>query len=195
MLAIVMPDGPVRRAIERDAAARGEAFRSFEDDLTELFETAMKSRAIVSIAAGSEVLGAMNAPGSRRLVLVRPAGEPPEALLTVRRSGVPWVVVQRPALLEAIAEKLGGSGVRRWWLPRDARRRVVTAEAVAAAVTRALDSPDDGVVEELPGEELSSGELVRRALGARRVHVLPRSLFEAGRRLGLLAEPDIDIAA
>ena len=205
-LTVVITDPALRRAVEEAWVAGGGVCRSADPQHDDLFALALASEAIVyapkprevgdeRLAAALDreclqaVLGAMNAPGRRRLVIVVEDSGAEEPLREVRKSGVPYVVLRIPPLIESIGMKLRGAPSQRWWLPSDLRKRVVSAAAVAKAIMNELEAADDGVVKEVDGETLSFGEVVKRALDpgeARRLHTLPRPLYRAGVKLRLI---------
>lgn len=203
-----MPSGHGRAAIELAAKSCGRQCHVAERN-DDLFALAMKSVALVYAPAAStaqgglafgDVLRAMNAPGTRRLVILLPPAAGFESdLARLRRSGVPYVVLEIPNLLEDIADQLGPLGKDRLWFPSDARKRVVSADAAASAVLECIDAADDGTVRRLEGEELTAAELVERAaarLGKRvRAHQLPPGIYRAGVKLGLWRAPEARLIA
>jgi hypothetical protein len=203
-----LPQGALRSAIHKVLRAEGETvtFALAPDDL---FAAALGSRGLIyasAAAAGADsprdepahlraVLGAMTAPGQRRLVAVLSSDAAGDAAaLAIQRSGAPYIILRVPRLLEHVGRRLTRKPARHHWVPGSAAERVVAAEQVAKRVRAALAADSDGVSEELAGEALPWAEIVRR-LGlpkeGPRVHTLPDSLYRAGRMLGLFRAPSL----
>lgn len=120
------------------------------------------------------VLGAANAPGVRRVVVVVPPGNGFAAELELlRRDGKPYIVIESPLLFEEVGKLCAYQ--RSLWLPRAGSVRATTADALTDAIVNATRSEWDGRVERLEGEPLDVASLFERAaeLSNRRCDVYP----------------------
>lgn len=200
-----LPEGALRSAVFHALRANGQAVR-FATGPDDLFADALDCQAIVHAspaAAGARaahradhghaLLGAMQAPGQRRLVALLSRDAVDDALAkAIRRSGAPYAVLRLPPLLETVGRRLFQDAHRHHWVPGSAAERVVGARDAADRVVQALASAEDGIVEEVFGETLTWAQIAAR-LGADaprpRVHTLPDPLFRAGQKLGLFRAP------
>lgn len=88
------------------------------------------------------VLGAANAPGVRRIVVLVPPGDAFAAELELlRRDGKPYIVIESPLLFEEVAKLCARE--RSLWLPRAGSVRATTTDALTEAIRAALTSEWD----------------------------------------------------
>ena len=120
MLTVVAPTGYLKTALLERLAALGQAVHAYEPAHDDLFLLAMKSAAIVYAPQDDaapetfdEVLRAVGAPGSRHFVLISADGRAlDERLATLRKCGLPYIVLKRPRLLEDALDELADGDQR-----------------------------------------------------------------------------------
>jgi hypothetical protein len=129
-------------------------------------------------------LSAAGAPGVKLLVVALPSAAQFDPVVeTVQRHGKPYIVLRACGLIEEVAEVLRPeSGIPEHgtlWLPRSGEVRVSRGSALADAVATALETDEQGRVQELSSEAFDVASLfaVASGLGGAQVRVRPVQPF------------------